>query len=140
MRGVMRVAETSEIPEILSKFLTALSSRGSHRAGEAFRTVMDVLRIDDASWCFRTGPVGHIELRKTIKAVESGYDCDISTVMGTSTINQIAQRFRAGNMGEIVRSVAEWTCHAVADFPHEPHSDLPERIAAAVREVMGASS
>jgi HEAT repeat protein len=132
MRGALRVAQTSEIPEILSRFLAALRLRGSHRAGEAFRTLMDVLQIDDASWCFRTGPSGHIELRKTMKAVESGYDCDISAAMGTGAINQIARRFRAGNMGEIIRSIAEWTCVAVADFPHEPASDLPGRIAAAV--------
>jgi HEAT repeat protein len=132
MRGALRLAQTSEIPDVLSRFLAALRLRGSHRAGEAFRTVMDVLQIDDTSWCFRTGPSGHIELRKTIKAVESGYDCDISTAMGTATINQIAQRFRAGNVGEIVRAIAEWTCVAVADFPHEPGSDLPARIAAAV--------
>ncbi len=132
LRGVLRVVRASEIPGLLSGFLTALRQHGSHRAGEAFRTVTDTLQIDDTSWCFRTGPSGHIELRKTIKAVESGYDCDISTVMGTSTINQIAQRIRAGNMREIVRAIAEWTCGAVADFPHEPDSDLPDRIAAAV--------
>jgi hypothetical protein len=97
-----------------------------------FRTLMDVLQIDDTSWCFRTGPGGHIELRKTIKAVESGYDCDISAAIGRTTINRIAQRFRAGDMHETVREVAEWTCGAVAGFPHEPGADLPSRIKAAV--------
>jgi HEAT repeat protein len=133
LHGALRVAQSSEIREVLSGFLAAMRRRGSHRAGESFRTLMDVLQIDDTSWCFRTGPSGHIELRKTIKAVESGYDCDISSAMGTATINHIAQRFRAGNVGEIVRAVADWTCSAVADFPHEPGSDLPERITAAVR-------
>jgi hypothetical protein len=132
LRGVLRVTGTSEIAEVLSRFVGAFRLRGGHRAGEAFRTVMDVLKIDDAGWCFRTGPSGHIELRKTIKAVESGYDCDISTAMGASTINHIAQRFRAGDTGEIVRAIAEWTRVAVADFPHEPSSDLPECISAAV--------
>jgi HEAT repeat protein len=132
MRGALRVARPSEIPDVLSGFLAALLRRGSHRAGEALRTLMDVLQIDDTSWCFRTGPSGHIELRKTIKAVESGYDCDISAVMGTATINHIAHRFRAGQVGEIVRAIADWTCGAVAEFPHEPGSDLPERITAAV--------
>ena len=62
---------------LLSRFLTALQWRGLGRAGDGFRTLMDALQIDDAAWCFRTGPSGRIELRKTIKAVESGYDCDI---------------------------------------------------------------
>lgn len=132
MRGVLRVVKASEIQDVLSKFLTALQWRGSHRAGEVFRTLMDTLQIDDAGWCFRTGPSGHIELRKTIKAVESGYDCDISAVMGSRTINQIAQRFRAAGLSDVVRALAEWTSSAAVDFPRDEGSDLPERIAAAV--------
>jgi HEAT repeat protein len=132
MRGVLRVVDTAEIPTVLSRFLTALQWRGSHRAGEVFRTLMDTLKIDDASWCFRTGPGGHIELRKTIKAVESGYDCDIDSAIGKRTINQVAQRLRAGDLGDTVRAIAEWTEQASRHFPREDGDDLPERIVAAV--------
>jgi hypothetical protein len=132
MRGALRVVEASEIPTLLSRFMSALQWRGSHRAGEAFRTLMDTLQVDDAAWCFRTGPSGHLELRKTIKAVESGYDCDISSVLGKATINQIAQRLRAGSLADTVRAIAEWTCAAANRFPAEPGSDRPQRIAAAV--------
>jgi HEAT repeat protein len=132
LRGVLRVAHAGEIPDILHSFLQALQRRGTHRAGEGFRTLMDTLRIDDAAWCFRTGPSGRIELRKTIKAVESGYDCDIIAAMGESTLKQIAQRLRAGGLGDIVRSIAEWTCAATAKLPHDKEDDFPERIAAAV--------
>jgi len=85
LRGALKVAEAREIPEILQRFLTALQWRGAQRAGEGFRTLMDALQVDDAGWCFRTGPSGRIELRKTIKAVESGYDCDILSAMGEGT-------------------------------------------------------
>jgi hypothetical protein len=132
MRGVLRVVDTAEIPTVLSRFLTALQWRGSHRAGEVFRTLMDTLKIDDASWCFRTGPGGHIELRKTIKAVESGYDCDIDSAIGKRTINQIAQRLRAGDLGDTMLAIAEWTEEASRRFPREAGDDLPARIAAAV--------
>jgi len=132
MSGVLRVVRAAEIPEVLAKFLTALQWRGSHRAGEVFRTLLDGLQIDDAGWCFRTGPSGRIELRKTIKAVESGYDCDISARIGPKTINQIAQRFRAGGLRETVRAIAEWTVAATARFPRDRDDDLPDRIAAAV--------
>jgi len=132
MRGVLCVVQASEIPDLLSKFLTALQWRGSHRAGEVFRTMMDALQIDDASWCFRTGPSGRIELRKTIKAVESGYDCDISATIGTKTINQIAQRFRADDHRDMVRAIAEWTATATSRLAREEGGDLPDRVAAAV--------
>jgi len=104
LRGALRVTAASKLPDVISRFLTALQWRGTHRAGEGFRTLMDVLQIDDAGWCFRTGPSGRIELRKTIKAVESGYDCDVLAAMGEGTIRQIAHRFRAGDLGDIVRS------------------------------------
>jgi len=132
LRGALQVVTTEEIPELLSRLLEALKRRGQHRAGEAFRTLVDGLRIDDAGWCIRTGPSGHIELRKTIKAIESGYDCDISVTMGDATIKQIAQRFRAGNLAEVVRSLADWTRSQTAALPEDPEYPFGDRIAAAV--------
>jgi hypothetical protein len=132
LRGMLRLAAPGEIPDVLARFLKALQWRGTHRAGEGFRTLMDALQIDDAGWCFRTGPSGRIELRKTIKAVESGYDCDVLAAMGEGTIKQIAQRFRAGGLPDIVRSIADWTRAATARIPKDPEDDLPASIASAV--------
>jgi len=132
LRGALRVVSASEIPDVLFRFVTALQWRGSHRAGEGFRTLMDALSIDDAGWCFRTGPSGRIELRKTIKAVESGYDCDILAALGETTIKQLAQRFRAGDHEEVVRAIADWTRGAAAKLPADPEDEMPARVAAAV--------
>src|SRR6185295_2144646 len=106
LRAMLQVVDAAEIPEVLSRFLKALQWRGAQCAGEGFRTLMDALQIDDAGWCFRTGPSGRIELRKTIKAVESGYDCDVLAAMGEGTIKTIAQKFRAGDLADTVRSIA----------------------------------
>lgn len=132
LRGMLKVVDASEIHDVLGRFLKALQWRGAQRAGEGFRTLMDSLQVDDAGWCFRTGPSGRIELRKTIKAVESGYDCDVLAAMGESTIKQIAQRFRAGDLGEIVRAIADWTRSAATKLPKDAEDDLPARIASAV--------
>ena len=132
LRGVLKVVNVSEIPDVLSRFVTALQWRGAHRAGEGFRTLMDALDVDDCGWCFRTGPSGRIELRKTIKAVESGYDCDILTAMGETTIKQIAHRFRAGDHTDIVRSIAEWTKGAAGKLAPDSEDEIPPRIVAAV--------
>ena len=132
LRGVLKIVDATEIPDVIARFVTALQFRGgAHRAGEGFRTLMDGLTIDDAGWCFRTGPSGRIELRKTVKAVESGYDCDILTAMGETTIKQIAQRFRAGDHGDIVRAIADWTRTAAAKVKAEPGDDMSKRISAA---------
>jgi hypothetical protein len=132
LRGVLKVVDAAEIPDVLSRFMTALQWRGAQRAGEGFRTLMDALAIDDCGWCFRTGPSGRIELRKTIKAVESGYDCDILAAMGEATIKQIAQRFRAGDHADIVHAIADWTCAAAAKQKSDPEHEDPARLSAAV--------
>jgi hypothetical protein len=130
LRGVLKIVEAAEISDVISRFMTALQWRGAQRAGEGFRTLMDALAIDDGGWCFRTGPSGRIELRKTIKAVESGYDCDILAAMGEATIKQIAQRFRAGDHADIVRAIADWTCQAAAKSESVPEDRA--RLSAAV--------
>ena len=132
LRGVLKVVDASEIPDILSRFMTALQWRGAHRAGEGFRTLMDALGVDDCGWCFRTGPSGRIELRKTVKAVESGYDCDILAAMGETTIKQIAQRFRAGDHTDIVRAISDWTRAAAGKLRPDPEDAVPARLSAAV--------
>jgi len=133
LHGVLLVINAEEIPDTLSKFLLAFQRAGGIRAGEAFRTVMNALHIDDAEWCIRTGPSGHIELRKTIKAVESGYDCEIFNAIGETTIKQISQRFRSGVKAEVIRAISDWTIEATQRIPCEQVDDRPERIAAAVR-------
>lgn len=132
LRGGLKVATDEEISDILSRFLTALQWRGAQKAGEGFRTLMESLQVDDAGWCFRTGPSGRIELRKTIKAVDSAYDCDILAAMGDQAIRTIAQKFRTGGHADIVRAIADWTLQAIARVPRDPEDELPRRIAAAV--------
>ncbi len=132
LRGVLMIAPPEEIPEVIDRFLSALHWKGTLRAGEGFRTIMDSLRIDDASWCFRTGPSGALEFRKTIKAVDAGYDCDILAAMGESTIKHIASEFRSGEPADIIRTLSQWTEQALAGATAAPGDSLPLRIRAAV--------
>ena len=132
LRGMVAVTAIDDLGGLLDQLLSAMQWKGSHRGAEVFRTVMDELKIDHAQWCFRTGPSGPIELRKTIKAVEAGYDCDILATMGESTINRIAQRFRVGNVSEMIRAISEWTVPATREMKVEPGSELPRRIEAVV--------
>ncbi|TDI46640.1 MAG: hypothetical protein E2P01_08385 [Acidobacteria bacterium] len=132
LRGALDAARTEEIHDLLSQMMVAVQWRGAHRSTEVFRTLMDSLGVDDAFWCFRTGPSGHIELRKTIKAVESGYDCDIFAVMGEPTIQRIAAKLRAGNRTEVIRAIADWTTRAVRELPEDADRDFIDRLCAVV--------
>ena len=133
LRGVLKVVDASEIPDVLSRFMTRAPVARRAAGGRGFRTLMDALAIDDCGWCFRTGPSGRIELRKTIKAVESGYDCDILAAMGEATIKQIAQRFRAGDHADIVHAIADWTARRRREARRPiPTTTIPARSSAAV--------
>jgi len=132
LRGALAAARTEEIHELLAQMMLAVQWRGAHRSTEVFRTLMDSLGVDDAFWCFRTGPSGHIELRKTIKAVESGYDCDIFAAMGEPTIQRIAAKLRAGNRGEVIRAIADWTTRAARELPDDADRNFVDRLSAVV--------
>ena len=132
LRGALNAARTDEIHELLAQMMLAVQWRGAHRSTEVFRTLMDSLGVDDASWCFRTGPSGHIELRKTIKAVESGYDCDIFAAMGEPTIQRIAAKLRAANRGEVIRAIADWTTRAARELPEDADRNFVDRLSAIV--------
>jgi len=105
----LQVADAEALPEVIARYLTALQWRGSHRAGEGFRTIMDVLQIDDAGWFFRTGPSGRIELRKTIKAVESGVRLRHPERHGRGHHQAHRPALPGGGLQDIVRSIADWT-------------------------------
>jgi hypothetical protein len=132
LRGVLSVMPPQEIPAVIDRFLAALHWKGTHKAGEGFRTIMDSLRIDDATWCFRTGPSGALEFRKTIKAVDAGYDCDILESMGETTIREIARKFRTGELAEIVKALSAWTIEALKNAEPAAGDMLPQRLSAAV--------
>lgn len=133
LRAALRVVPADALHSLLNRYIALSSRGGSDRAGEAFRVLMDELRIDDVSWCLRTGPAGHIELRKTIKAVESGYDCEVMSVLGETLVNRLSQRLRAGAPATVISELADWTGEATARMRVEPGSELPVRIDAAVR-------
>jgi hypothetical protein len=132
LRGVLSVMPPEEIPMVIDRFLAALHWKGTQKAGEGFRTIMDSLRIDDATWCFRTGPSGALEFRKTIKAVDAGYDCDILEAMGEPAIKKIARKFRTGDLTEIVRALSAWTIGALKHAGVGDGDVLPQRLSAAV--------
>ena len=119
LRGALKSADTDSLPDVLARLLVALQWRGAQGSAEAFRVLMDSMGVDDAAWCFRTGPSGHIELRKTIKAVESGYDCDILSAMGEPTIKGIAQKLRMGDVQEVIREISSWTTQAISKLAED---------------------
>ncbi len=79
LAALLRISKDDEFPSVVMKLARALQWRGLGQAGDLFRAITDDLEADDCGWCVRTGPDGRMDLRKTIRAIESSYDCEILT-------------------------------------------------------------
>jgi HEAT repeat protein len=118
---------------LLQAWLRSLQWRGvgsdaEGGAGESFRVLMDHLQIDDCGWCFRTTLAGRIDLPRTLKGIESGYDCDLRAVIGPATTARLAEALEAGACETIVARLAEAVRQLARTAGAAPGDDLPGRI------------
>src|SRR6059036_2857563 len=91
LSSALKVAEPGEYRAVLQAWIRSLQWKGAGSdTGEAFRVLMDHLQIDDAGWCFRTNLNGRIDFERTLKAIESAYNCELRLPLGESTVKGIA--------------------------------------------------
>jgi hypothetical protein len=88
---------------------------------------MDHLQIDDCGWCFRTTLAGRIDLPRTLKAIESAYDCDLRPAMPAARQRRLSAALADGAYGIIAPALAE-TVRQLARAAAAPGDDLPGRI------------
>jgi len=118
---------------LLQAWLRSLQWRGAGSAagdggtGESFRVLMDHLQIDDCGWCFRTTLAGRIDLPRTLKAIESAYDCDLGATMPAARQRRLAAALEDGAYGTIAPALAE-AARQLARDAAAPGDDLPGRI------------
>ena len=98
LRSALNVTGPGEYRPALQAWLRSLQWRGAGGggAGDSFRVLMDHLEIDDCGWCFRTELSGRIDFARTLKAVESSYDCEVRAALGDETCARIAAALMAG--------------------------------------------
>lgn len=86
LHALLQITDVSDYQSVVSNLTRALQWRGLGQAGELFRTITDDLETDDCGWCIRTGPDGRMDLKKTIRALESAYDCEILVSSGPQPV------------------------------------------------------
>jgi hypothetical protein len=130
LRSALRVTNPGEYRPLLHAWIRSLQWRGTGGgdAGESFRVLMDHLEIDDCGWCFRTTLSGRIDFGKTLKGIESSYDCELRASLGEATCERVSAALQAGafeasaaTLADTVRKKAENLRGGVAD-------DLIDRI------------
>jgi hypothetical protein len=118
---------------LLQAWLRSLQWRGAGSAsgdggtGESFRVLMDHLQVDDCGWCFRTTLAGRIDLARTLKAIESAYDCDLRPAFPAARQRRLAAALEDGAYGTIAPALAE-AVRVLARAAAAPGDDLPGRI------------
>jgi hypothetical protein len=106
--AALRITEAGGYGQVLGAWIRALQWRGagSEDLGESFRVLMDHLEIDDCGWCFRTNLKGRIDLPRTVKAIESAYDCELQAALGPDQA-ALAKVLDGGAYDAIVAAFAE---------------------------------
>lgn len=160
LRALLRVSANADFPSVVTHLARSLQWRGLGQAGELFRALTDDLEADDCGWCIRTGPDGRIDLKKTIRAIESAYDCEILSEHGPlpveeigaparprpgleaalkmerprgisrEVVRELTQGLRAGDPIAVETSLEAFIRAKAAIVPRLPGDTLPDRIAA----------
>jgi HEAT repeat protein len=135
LRSALQHAQPGEYRPLLKAWLRSLQWRDAGMKGasgegvaEAFRVLMDHLQIDDCGWCLRTSLSGRIDFSKTIKAVESSYDCELQPGLDAKTVERIATALREGAFEAIAAVVAETVRQGALKVKRLPGDDLADRI------------
>lgn len=118
---------------LLQAWLRSLQWKGAadrtgDESGESFRVLMDHLMIDDCGWCFRTTRASRIDLDRTLKAVESAYDCDLRAALPAARLARLARALEDGAYTTIAPAIAE-EIRQMSRKAGGPGDDLPGRIA-----------
>jgi hypothetical protein len=135
LRSALQVTGPGGYRPVLQSFIRSLQWRGAGSArssrgdaGEAFRILLDHLQIDDCGWCFRTGLSGRIDFGRTLKAIESSYDCDLRGTLGQPICDRISSALAAGAYDQSAATLAEVIRQLASARVTAPGDDLADRI------------
>ncbi|MCZ6697200.1 MAG: hypothetical protein O7A63_11750, partial [Acidobacteria bacterium] len=135
LRSALQHAEPGEYRPLLQAWLRSLQWRDAEATGpsgegvsEAFRVLMDHLQIDDCGWCLRTTLGGRIDFERTIKAVESSYDCLLLEEIDAATRQQIGAVLLDGAFENIASVLSQTVRRRALALKRIPGDDLADRI------------
>ena len=130
LASALKVTDPGEYRAVLQAWIRSLQWKGAGGGdtGEAFRALMDHLQIDDAGWCFRTNLSGRIDFERTLKAIESAYNCELRAAFGEETVKAIAAALTAGAFEDSASTLARTIKERARAIATAPGDDLAGRI------------
>jgi len=130
LSSALQVTGPGEYRALLQAWIRSLQWKGASGGdtGEAFRVVMDHLQIDDCGWCFRTNLSGRIDFARTLKAIESAYNCELRSALGEETVAAIAAALEAGAFEDSAATLARTVKDRARGVRPAPGDNLADRI------------
>jgi HEAT repeat protein len=130
LSSAMKVTGPGEHRAVLQAWIRSLQWKGAGGGdtGEAFRVLMDHLQIDDAGWCFRTNLSGRIDFERTLKAIESAYNCELRDSLGEETVKAISAALTAGAFDDSAATLSRTILERARATTKAPGDDLIDRI------------
>ncbi len=132
LRGAIRLF-TADFSDLIAKWITGLHFKGPDQVESCVRILLEELQLEDCGWCLRTDRTGRIDLDRTLKAIESGYDIDLRNRIEAGVRLEITQRLQCGEFSEIARSLASYIRSRADGFLELPGDTLPRSLDALAR-------
>jgi len=130
LRAAVRLSAPQDLGDVILKWLTALHFRGLDQIESCIRVLYEELQLEDSGWCIRTGRSGRIDLQRTIKAIESGYDLDLRDALPQQVRGEITARLDHGEFSDIAGAFGRLVADRSAGLAPGPEDRLPDRLRA----------
>ena len=128
LRGAIHLFAPGDFHELIQKWITALHFRGLDQVESCIRVLIEELQLEDCGWCVRTDRTGRIDLDRTLRAVESGYDVDLREAIPSAAREQLASQLQTGEFAKIVAALGGYIESRARALTPRPTDVLPARL------------
>jgi hypothetical protein len=133
LRGCLRIFGDDRLGDLAGKWVTALHFKGLGPAEAGIQALEENLQLEDISWCLRTDRSGRVDLDRSLRSIENGYDCEVRTAIPASDRLRLSEAFGTGEFRAMTRTLASLVASRARKLPAasgDPGDTLPSRLAA----------
>lgn len=131
LAGCLKIFGDDHLGDLAGKWITALHFRGIDAADACLHVIGENLQLEDVSWCLRTGRGGRVDLERSLRAMENGYDREVRSMIPAEDRAALAAAFGRGEFREMAVALASLIeSRARSGQRSDPDDTLLARLAA----------
>ncbi len=130
LKGAVGLFAPADFGDLLLKWVTALHLRGAGQVDACVRVLLEELQLEDCGWCVHTDRSGRLDLERTFKAIESGFDLEIRSRFPAAARARIAEGMQSGQFSEISSSLGSYIARRAGEIQSADRDELPARLSA----------